>query len=211
MRLLAARLLMRLAACCLGRDRREWAWAMEAEFEAAVEDGRPLAFALGCFAGACREIPVQPEGRFALANHAVAVGLLIPVAALLMSGPLFGISLLHSGPAAIHEVVGSRGGELLLNVSTRNAAPALVLLVLALTAGHLSIAWAMLDRDWNRVAFLARLNAAATLTLVIVGSVLFLDEDWIAPPIAGLAVQLTAVACLMWWNNQIRDDLAPAI
>lgn len=211
MSLLAARLLMRLAACCLGRHRREWAWAMEAEFEAAVEDGRPLAFALGCFAGACREIPVQREGRFALASHAVAIGLLTPVAALLMAGPLFGVSMLHPGHVAIHEMVGSQGGEMLLNVSTRNAAPALVLLILALTAGHLSVAWAMLDRDWNRVALLARLNAAATLTLAIVGSVLFLDEEWIVPPIAGLAVQLTAISCLMWWNGRIRSDFALAI
>ncbi|WP_454883908.1 hypothetical protein [Sphingomonas oryzagri] len=201
---------MRLAACCLGRHRRDWAWAMEAEFEVAVEDGRPLVFALGCFAGACREIPAQREGRFALASHAVVIGLLTPIAALLMAGPFLGVSMLHPGPAAVHETVGSRGGELLLNVSTRNAAPALVLLVLALTAGHLSIAWATLDRDWNRVALLARLNVAATLTLAIVGSVLFLNEDWIVPPIAGLAVQLTAISCLMWWNGRIRSDYAPA-
>ena len=210
MSVLAARLLMRLAACCLGSHRREWARAMEAEFEAAVEDGQPLAFALGCFAGACREIPVQREGRFALASHAVAIGVLAPIAALLMAGPLFGASMLHPGHAAIHDMVGSQGGELLLNVSTRNAAPALVLLILALTAGHLSIAWAMLDRDWNRVALIARLNAAATLTLAIVGSVLFLDEDWIVPPIAGLAVQVAAGSCLVWWNGRIRSDVALA-
>lgn len=211
MSLLAARLLMRLAACCLGGHRREWVWAMEAEFEVAIEDGRPLAFALGCFAGACREIPMHREGRFALASHMVAIGLLIPVAALLMAGPLFGASMLHPGHAAFHDAMGGQGSEMLLDVSTRNAAPALMLLLLALTVGHLSIAWAVLDRDWNRVAFLARANAAATLTLAIVGGVLFLDEDWIVPPIAGLAVQLTAVVCLMWWSGRIRDDLAPAM
>ncbi|PXA87080.1 hypothetical protein DMC47_33215 [Nostoc sp. 3335mG] len=210
MRLLAARMLMRLAACCLGRHRREWAWAMDAEFEAAIEDGRPLAFALGCFAGACREIPVQREGRFAMASHAVAIGLLTPMAALLMSGPLFGLSMLHPGHAAIHAMLGSEGGEMVLNVSTRGAAPALMLMILSLTAGHLSIAWAMLDREWSRVAFLARFNAAATLTLVIVGSVLLLDDDWIVPPIAGLIVQLAAVSFLMRWNSQIRSDFALA-
>src|SRR5438270_392699 len=47
-----ARALMALAARCLGTDRYEWGLAMEAEFEAAVEDGNQFAFATGCLIAA---------------------------------------------------------------------------------------------------------------------------------------------------------------
>jgi hypothetical protein len=203
----ASRFLMALAACCLGRHRREWALAMQVEFEEALEDGKPLTFAMGCFVGVCREIPGHREGRFALASHAIALGLIIPIAALLISGPLFGFSLLHSGHAPLHGMLDGAGAQLLLNQSTRGAAPALVLLILSLTAGHLAIAWAMLDRNWNGVALVARLNAAATVTLIVVAGVLFLDEAWVSLPVAGLLVELAAVSSLMRWSATLGTDM----
>jgi len=75
-----SRALMALAICCLGESRREWALAMRGEFEAAIEEREPLAFAAGCLIAAWREMPKHAEGRLVLANHALALGLLVPVA-----------------------------------------------------------------------------------------------------------------------------------
>ena len=49
--------LMALAASCLGESRREWARAMQAEFEIAKEDRRALGFAAGCLVAAWRGMP----------------------------------------------------------------------------------------------------------------------------------------------------------
>ena len=73
---------MSLARRCLGENRREWALAMQGEFDAAIADDRPLAFAVGCLIAAWREMPAQGQGRFVLANYALALGLLVPTAGL---------------------------------------------------------------------------------------------------------------------------------
>src|ERR1700712_3452057 len=75
----AARAVMSLATCCLGEDRREWALAMQGEFEVAAEKGEPLAFAAGCLIAAWGEMPKHEEGRLVLANYTLALGLLIPM------------------------------------------------------------------------------------------------------------------------------------
>ena len=55
---------------------------MQGEFDAAIADGRPLTFAVGCLIAAWREMPTQAQGRFVLANYALALGLLVPTAGL---------------------------------------------------------------------------------------------------------------------------------
>ena len=80
-----ANAVMALAEACLGDRRREWALAMRSELDVAIDEGRPLAFAVGCLTGALRDMPRHAEGRFALTSHAVALGLL-PIAALLIMG-----------------------------------------------------------------------------------------------------------------------------
>src|SRR5687767_920672 len=64
-----ARALMSLAASCFGETRHEWGLAMQAEFEAANEDRKPLRFAAGCLIAAWREMPHHAHGRLILANY----------------------------------------------------------------------------------------------------------------------------------------------
>lgn len=173
----AARLVMTLATRCFGDRRREWALAMAAEFEAAAEDGKPLSFAIGCLAAAWREMPTHAEGRFALASHALAVGLFVPMAALLITGVLLGFPYLSPDQVGVHGLLAASGGpEPSFNEGNRAAVPSLAALVFLLGVGHLLIAWAMLDRDWARVMVMGKLNAAVAATLVGFMAVLFLDD-----------------------------------
>src|SRR5262245_56110678 len=91
-----ARAMMALAAHCLGESRREWAAAMQAEFEMLAE-GESLRFAIGCLAAALREMPAREEGRFTLTNYALALGLMIPMAALQFGCALLGLPHLYPG------------------------------------------------------------------------------------------------------------------
>jgi len=77
-----ARAVMALAVRCLRADCYEWGLAMEAEFEAAAEDGKPLLFATGCLIAGWREMVNHDEGRLVLAKYALALGLLLPIAGL---------------------------------------------------------------------------------------------------------------------------------
>ena len=185
---------MALAVRCLGDHRREWAFAMEAEFEAAAEDGRPLAFAIGCLAAAWRGMPTHAEGRFVLASHALAIGLLVPMAALLLMGVLFGFPHL---PA-----IGG-GPEPIFTDAHWSAVPSLAGLVLLLGVGRLLLAWALLDRDWARVAVIGRLNAAVAATLVTFAGVLFLDDTRALLQAAALAVELIIVATMACWHDRL--------
>jgi hypothetical protein len=206
----AARAVMAIAGNCLGDRRRDWALAMQAELDAAIDDGRPLSFALGCLAGAVREMPMHAEGRFLLVNHAIAIGMVVPIAALLVSGTLLGWPILSAGNVGIFDWVTSAGGwTSLVNVSKQGAVPALALLAMILVAGHLLVPWYMLERDWDRVAMLARMNAAATATLLVLAGVLFLGEGCTLLPVAALAVEWLPISLLSRWHARISSD-APA-
>ena len=196
-------LLMVLATRCLGDRRREWALAMEAEFEAAVEDGRPLAFAVGCLAASLREMPARAEGRYALASHAVAVCLIVPMAALLLLGVCVGFPYLSPGQAGLYGLLSGGGPELAPNDAHWSAVPSLAGLVLLLGVGHLPLAWFLLDRDWGRVAVMGRLNAAVAATLVCFMAVLFLDDLRALVQAAALAAELAIVAGLARWHERL--------
>ena len=177
---------------------------MEAELEAAIDGGEPLAFATGCLATALREMPTHREGRFTLANHAVAVGLILPIGALLVSGALSGFPFLFAGHGDVsYWLIGSSGHTPLLNAYDRGAVPALALLVIMLVVGHLAVPWFLLDCNWPRVAVLARLNAAATATLFLFTGILFLDETFMLLPIGGVALEVSAIAALSHWHDRL--------
>ena len=189
-----ARTVMALATCCLGESRREWALAMRAEFDVAVADGRPLAFATGCLAAAWREMPSHAEGRLVLANYALALGLLIPMAVLQFALAL-GFSSLFAG--------GEPTSGVLLAGATQNpyfawtqldAVPCLLVLWLLLGLGHLRLAWVLVDRDWARVASVGALIGAILATLLIVMGALLLDVTFVILQAAAVAIELTALA-----------------
>jgi hypothetical protein len=202
---------MTLAEACLGDHRREWALAMRTEFDVAVDDGRPLSFAVGCLTGAMRDMPKHAEGRFALTSHLVALGL-FPIAALLIVGSASGFPFLPSGHGGIAGwLAGSGAPSSLLTPWNRNFAPALAMLIWGLAAGHLVMPWFILERDWARVGTLARVNSAATVTLLLFTGVLFLDMAFMVLPLAALAIELLAIWQLYQWQTDLFVDAPPGI
>ena len=199
-----ARALMALATCCLGESRREWARAMQGEFQSAVDDGRPLAFAVGCLIAAWREMPSQAEGRFALANHALALGLLVPMAVLQFQC-VIGLPYLSLGERGLYAMLAPGSPEeAILGHAYHSAIPALLTLWLLLGAGHLRLAWLLLERDWTGVAKVAALTVAASATLVIFTVVLFLDDTAAGAQAVLLAIELAAIYALACWQARIR-------
>ena len=97
MRAAAARALMALAVRSLGESRREWSVAMQAELETAVTEEEALSFATGCLVTAWREMLTCEEGRFVLTNYSLALGLMIPMAALQIGCALLGFPYLYPG------------------------------------------------------------------------------------------------------------------
>jgi hypothetical protein len=198
MRLAVSWAVMTLAVRCLGHRRREWALAMQAEFEAAVDDGKPLRFAIGCLVGAWREMPTHDEGRFVIANHVLAIGLILPVTVMMLSSTIG--DFVHFG---VHDLprVGSGSGPLLTD-GNRSAVPSLAMLLLLLGAAHLRIAWSLLECDWTRVVDAARMIAALTVTLAVFSGLVFAS-------LAGLihasvaAIELTAILVLARWHAQL--------
>jgi hypothetical protein len=200
---------MALAEACLGDRRRDWALAMHAEFEVAIDHGRPLSFAVGCLTGALRDVPNHAEGRFTLTSHAVALGL-FPIVALLIMGTGAGFPFLPSGHAGISGwLAGSGEHSPLLTPWNRGFAPSLAILIWGLIAGHLLMPWFILERDWARVGTLARINSAATVTLVLFTTVLFLDMAFLLLPMAALAIELAASWCLFRWQADLFAGAPP--
>jgi hypothetical protein len=199
-----ARVVMALAVSCLGEHRREWGYAMMAEFEAAERDGQALAFAIGCLTGALRELPFHGEGRFALSSYALALGLMVPIAAGLIFGVLFDFPYSYLMQAQAMVVPrGSHRPIIFLHDANLAALPSLAVLIVFLGVGHLRIAWDMVTRDWARVAVAARANAAITATLALFTGLVFSCTAPILLPVAGLAVELAATALMARWYGRL--------
>jgi hypothetical protein len=176
---------------------------MAAEFDAAEEDGRPLRFALGCLIGAWRMMPTHAEGRFVLASYALSLGVLIPVAAMLALAAAFGFPFFAASNGLEGYLWGSGAQVLLLNDGNMIVAPSLALLVMALAALHLPLAWWTLDGDWDRVAAASRFGAAAATTLAIVTSLAALDPSRLLLPIAVLAAEMATIGALTRWHQRL--------
>lgn len=204
MRAAVSRAVMAVVACCLDESRREWSAAMRVEFETAVTEGKPLRFAIGCLAAAWREMLTRREGRFTLTNYALALGLMIPMAAIQIGCALFGFPYLYPGqgglPGALLE---GAAHEALVRGIYQAAVPSLALLLLLLGLGHLRIAWAMLERDWTRVMRMGTLMLAAAATLIIFMGVFFLDSSQALLQVAVLTIELATVAMVARWHAQL--------
>lgn len=203
-------LAMALTARSLGPPRSDWAWAMAAELEVAEAEGRPLRFALGCLFGAWRMLLGEAEGRFALASHALAIGVILPVAAMLSVAAIFGFPFVAASDGLAGYLHGSGRHTLLLNVGNMIAAPSLLALML-LTAGlHLPVAWWILDRDWDRVGMASRVGAAAVTTLAIVSGCAAIDPTTLILPIWVLAAETAAIFTLAVWQSHLPGPDRPA-
>lgn len=204
-----SRTLMALAVRCLGDDRREWALAMQGEFHAARDDGRQLAFAVGCLRASARQLPTHPEGRLAIASHLVALVLIVPAGALLVSSVITGF------PASYFDLIGANRledvtGQLapLVTDANQSAIPSLLVLVVSLAALNLRLAWLALDGDWVRLCAAAAMSAAVTVTLVIFGAVVFADYVAAIAQASVLAVQLLALFVLERWRARLHSTTA---
>jgi len=203
-----SRAMMHLAARCLGESRREWAWAMEAEFSAALEDGRPFPFAVGCLMTAWREMPATGEGRFVLVNYAFALGLLVPMAAL-QCVCAAGFPDWFAGPTGLYGMLAAGNAQGPYWVTAHlAAAPSLLTLWLMLGLAHLRLAWALVECDWPCVVKMGALMAAATATLGVFMSVLLLDATPVFLETVALVAELATILSLARWHGQLSLSVA---
>lgn len=200
---------MVLATCCLGADRREWALAMEGEFEAAAQKGEPLAFAAGCLLAAWREMPKNEEGRFVLANYTLALGVLIPMAVLQFACAIGSPNLFTGQNGSYLMLSGGGAQDPFLVDAQLSAAPALLVIWLLLGFGHFRLAWVVLERDWARVANVGATIAASTVALFIFSGVLFFDAASLLPQAGALAIELALVVVVARWEARIFPNGPP--
>ncbi len=198
-----ARCIMVVAVRCLGDYRRDWARAMETEFRAAADAGEPLRFATGCLIAALREAPMHDEGRFLLANHVLATGVLLPTGALLLSSVLSGSPFIAADDGTAAGLFGSGAPQLFVNEGNVAGLPLMALLTAALGAGHTRMAWLVLDRDWERVAVLGRMAAALLITTLIFSGIFFPGNVCAVPQAALVALELSAVCSLVRWHEAL--------
>ncbi|RZL28062.1 MAG: hypothetical protein EOP64_05670 [Sphingomonas sp.] len=175
--------------------------AMEAEFEAAVEDRRPFLFALGCLFAAWREIGKHSEGRLILANYALALGLFIPMAALQFQQAVGFLSSAEGTPFAIPSA--GDGPNLYLIWSQNSAIPILLITWLLLGMAHLCLAWMLVEEDWPRIVKCGTLIGAAMITLSLFMGVLMLDLSSLRTQVAELAIEFVAVVSMSRWHIRV--------
>ena len=196
-----ARWMMALASSWLGEARRDWAQAMQAEFHEAADAGEGLGFAAGCLSSAGRDMLARPEGRFALATHVLAVGVLVPMAGLLLLSAALGF------PYLAFERVGAQalgsGWPHAVNVGNRSGVPLLALLTGAIGIGHVAVAWVLLERDWERVARFARIGAAMLATTFAFSGVMFLYDPCALPQLGIVCTELALVWLAVRWHDDV--------
>ena len=189
-----SRAMMSLAARCLGTDRHEWGLAMEAEFQAAADDGQQFAFAMGCLIAAWREMVNHGEGRLVLGNYALALGLLIPMAALQFERAI-GLSAIFYGSVSPQGLLALGGGTSPYLVWSQTIAlPVLMILWLLLGIAQFCLAWVLVEGDWTRVVKFGALISAVTVTLLLFAVLLMLDPSSFILQALELGIALAALA-----------------
>ena len=204
-----SRALLSLASRSLGSDRRAWAMAMEVEFEEAVDDGRPLMFALGCLIAAWREIGKRSEGRLTLASYALAVGVLIPMAALQFQQAAGFLSSGEGLPFGMPGAGATLNSYLIWSQSC--ATPILLIMWLLLGATHLCLAWMLVEGDWPRIMKCSTLIGAAMITLSLFTGVLMLDMSPLSVPVAALAIKFAAIVAMFRWHERTFPLASPEL
>jgi hypothetical protein len=202
-----SRALLLVASRSLGSDRRAWGLAMEAEFEEAVDDGEPLMFALGCLIAAWRQIGKSSEGRLILADYALAMGLLVPMAALHFQQAGAFLSSADGSPFGMSGA--GAGLSSYLGWSQDTASPIVLIMWLLLGVTHLCLAWTLVEGDWPRVVKCGTLIGAAMITLSLFTGVLMLDLSPLTAPLAELAIVSAAIGATFRWHRRTFASLRP--
>lgn len=177
MTLSLSRVVLTVAKACMAEDRQAWAQAMNAEYDAAAAEGQALSFAVGCLFAAWQATLTSATGRLALTSYAVALGLMIPMASIEIGCAVFGLPYLYPDQHGLSGalLVGSRH-EHLLRPTYLNAIPALAVVQLIAGAGHLRLAWSLLDGNWAGALRWSISTLASMITLVLFMGVFFLDS-----------------------------------
>ncbi len=200
MKAFLARALMTLAIACMEGRRRPWGRAMQAEVEVAIEVGGALRFALGCFLATVLRLPVHAEGRFTLTAHVLALGLMVPLAALQIGCAVLDFPFFVPD-AGVIDLIAHQDP---LTVSAyRMVVPSVIGLLLVLGVGHLRMAWLILERDWPRVVKTASLTLAATATVLPVMVLLYLDLTQLLLQSAILIVELVILHAMARWHSEL--------
>ncbi|MFD1950308.1 hypothetical protein ACFSGX_05965 [Sphingomonas arantia] len=182
--------------------------AMQAEFDAAVEDGKPFVFAIGCLFAAWREMAKQDDGRLTLVNYALSVGLLIPMAALQFHQAVRVLISLEHGPSRDMLDAGI-GQNPYLTWSQNSAMPVLLVMWLLPAVAHLGLAWVLVERDWPRVVKFGAIIGAAMMTLWLFTAVLMLDLSPLGAQMTRLIVELAGVLGIARWHARIVSNASP--
>lgn len=198
-----AHIVMAVATRCLRHDRGEWGQAMWAEFGEAVEDRNSLAFALGCLMMAWRQMPSHDEGRFILSNHALALGLIVPIATFHLGCALSGFRVMVLDHDQYHALLAAGGAhDRVLADAYHAATPMLTVLLLLLALAHLLIAWVVLDRQWRRAAIIWLFAAAIAAALVGIIATTLPSASGIAIQLMALAIELITIPLLAAWQTK---------
>lgn len=205
-----SRAVMSLAGRCIGADRQEWGLAMQGEFEAAVDDGKPFVFAIGCLVAAWREMVKQGEGRLFLANYALALGLLLPMAAVQFEQAI-GFYMFPGGSVVGDMRAGGAGQSPYLIWSQNSALPVLLIMWLLLGMAHLCLAWVLVEGDWPRVVKFVALIGAITMALFLFAGLLMLDLSPLISHVATLAIGLAAILTTARWHTRLLSPASPEL
>ena len=198
-----------LAARTLGTRHADWAQAMKAELDVAIDDGRPMSFAAGCLLASWRQMLRFSEGRLTLASHLLAIGIIVPLAALWLWLGLLGYPYLAIGNVGVWGFIEGRSEQIpLLLVGEWSLAPALTMVILLQSVGQLLLAWFLLERDWPRVSSVARFNAATLTTLLLVTSMIAVVGYGVLFGITALITETLAVLALAWWHDHMPQASA---
>ena len=157
-----------------------------------------------CLAAAGRDMLSREDGRFTLTSHVLALGLIVPMAAIQIGCAFFGFPYLYPGHEGLAGALLLGGDHLdLVRGFYQSAVPTLGLLLVALGVGHLRIAWAMLDRDWDRVRRMGTFTLAVATTLTLFMSALFLDSSRALLQAGILALELAVLWLLARWSGRL--------
>ena len=206
-----SRAVMSLARGCFGADRHGWGLAMQAEFEAAVEDGKPFLFATGCLIAAWRDMAKHGEGRLVLANYALALGLLLPMAVFQFGQAIGFPSTFPGGGPPYGMLAAGVEPNPYLAWSQNSAVPVLMILWLMLAMAHLCLAWVLVEGDWQGVVKFGALIGATTVTLFLFTGILELDLFPLISQVTELGIELAAILTAARWHARLFSNASPEL
>lgn len=184
----AARAIMSLAVALIREQERPWVWAMQIEFDEAERDGHVLSFAMGCVTAAMRRLACSSAGWHFLTRYAFSLGVLLPLTLFHVSCAGRGLyyQLVATDPYLATLAAGD-ARQRAIATAYQTLSPVIILLLAALGAVHLLIAWRIVACEWRRVwhAMLAAVGIVAGLFVCIMA---------IQPTPGGMMLQGTALA-----------------